>query len=233
MDTDDFAGPQEVPVPGNVMMVVDLLEPISNGSIDRNELGLVIDGYPDLNPVLEAMRLAQWAERKNERLDFPVRALQAWLAKSEIAVAQQKARSTQKAPSPQKRDPLDAPVQLRVGWLRSNVQDFVHRTAFLQESYGSWEREENEKDASYQDRLQPYRRVMLRGDEVRCALIEGNRWTVGLPVDLEWETAEYEQAERKRLQLPLLTEVELRTRFTHLGTIGPKDREHTLLLPVA
>lgn len=65
-----------------VEAVGEILAPVSKGAIVPRELGLVLAKYPEINAELEALRLVQWAERKDERLTYPISALDRWLEKS-------------------------------------------------------------------------------------------------------------------------------------------------------
>jgi hypothetical protein len=215
-----------------VAAIITTLEPVMIGQLEPRQVELLIEKYPDMSLELAALDLVQWAEKKGRRIDLMGDYFDQWLARDKAKTEQRReaARGKQRKPE-QRRDPRDAPPEQREAWMRSNVQDFVERTVFLQESFGRWERERHEATGEYADKLHPERRAKIRGEIIARRLIEGNRWTVGVPSDVEWETAEYEQKERKRLALPLLNEAEVRRRFRHLGPIGKADRKYTLLLP--
>jgi len=192
-----------------IAAIITTLEPVMIGELEPRQVELLIEKYPDMSLELAALDLVQWAEKKGRRIDLMGDYFDQWLARDKAKTEQRReaAKGKQRKPE-QRRDPRGAPPEQREAWMRSNVQDFVERITFAQESYGSWEAEQHAKTGEYATRLQPRRRVKVRGQIISCDLNEGQRWTYAwpdtdLPVPSVREAvAEYEQEERKRLGIP-------------------------------
>lgn len=63
-------------------VVAESLQSVSEQDIDLAELRLLLRRFDGIDVVLEAHRLAKWAQQKQETLTFPLRFFERWLEKA-------------------------------------------------------------------------------------------------------------------------------------------------------